>query len=112
MTPMKVHFPPNGPLGLGLGKRRELFRPCRPSERCPAPYFWMHNLQDQIDARSLIKKRERRTEARRFRSQGDRLFALFGSRVPDHVRLSQADLLIGAFPAPKAGAARQRRDRE
>jgi hypothetical protein len=27
---MPVHFPPNGPLGLGLGKCRELFLPAEP----------------------------------------------------------------------------------
>ena len=36
IVPMPVHFPPNGPLGSGLGKYRELFSPCRVSEPCPA----------------------------------------------------------------------------
>jgi len=45
---MTVHFPPNGPWGLGLGKRRELFRPCGVSERCPAPYFLSASLARPI----------------------------------------------------------------
>jgi hypothetical protein len=85
---MKVHFPPNGPLGLGLGKCRELLRPCIASERCPAPYFFVGAFSKTNSMRAAFdQERERRAEARRFQSEEDRLLALLGSRIPRHMRL-------------------------
>ena len=84
---MKVHFPPNGPWGLGLGKRRELFRPAEPpSVAQPLIFFSVFSKTNSMRA-AFDQERERRAEARRFQSEEDRLLALLGSRIPRHMRL-------------------------
>ena len=56
---------------------------------------------------SFDQKRERRAEARRFRSQEDRSYLHFLAVASQLMcAFSQADLLVGALSAAKAGAAK------
>ena len=53
------------PWGLGLGKRRELFRPCRASSVAqPLIFFSVFSKTNSMRA-SFDQERERRAEARR-----------------------------------------------
>ncbi len=75
------------PWGLGLGKRRELFRPCR-ARALPSPLIFNSAFSKTNSMEvSFDQERERRAEARRFQSEEDRLLALLGSRIPRHMRL-------------------------
>jgi hypothetical protein len=75
------------PLGLGLGKRRELFRPAEPpSVAQPLIFDSAFSKTNSMEV-SFDQGRERRAEAHRFQSEEDRLLALLGSRIPRHMRL-------------------------
>ena len=75
------------PWGLGLGKRRELFRPCRVSS-VAQPLIFLSALFSKTNSMrvSFDQERERRAKARRFQSEEDRSLALLGSRIPRHMR--------------------------
>ena len=62
---MTVHFPPNGPWGLGLGKRRELFRPCRALSVAQPLIFYSVFSKTSSMLESFDQERERRAESRR-----------------------------------------------
>ena len=95
------------PWGLGLGKPRELFRPCRASERCPAPYFLSAPLARSIRCeRASIKNASGGPKPAAFSLK--KTAYLHFLAVASHVicAFSQADLLVGALSAAKAGAAK------
>ena len=74
------------PWGLGLGKRRELFRPCRVSSVAQPLFLSAFFSKTNSMRASFDQERERRAEARRFRAEEDRSLALLGSRIPRHMR--------------------------
>lgn len=81
--------------GLGLGKRCELFRPCRASS--VAQPLFLSAMRASFD-----QEREWRAVARRFQSEAHLHFLAVASHVI--CAFSQADLLVGALSAAKAGA--------
>ena len=73
------------PWGLGLGKRRELFRPCRASSVAqPLIFFSVFSKTIRCE-RASIKNASGRPKPAAFLK--DRLLALLGSRIPRHMRL-------------------------
>jgi hypothetical protein len=86
------------PWGLGLGKRRELFRPCRASERCPAPYF--------LSERASTKNASGGPKPAAFGLKKTAYLHFLAVESQVICAFSQADLLVGALSAAKAGAAK------
>ena len=83
---MKVHFPPNVPLGFGAGQASRAVSPRR-FRALPSPFFLSAFFSKTNSMRaSFDQERERRAEARRFRAEEDRSLALLGSRIPRHMR--------------------------
>ena len=94
------------PWGLGLGKRRELFRSRRTLRALPSPlYFFVGAYKDQCE-RASIKNASGGPKPAAFSLK--KTAYLHFLAVASHVicAFSQADLLVGALSAAKAGAAK------
>jgi hypothetical protein len=103
ITSMKVHFPPNGPLELRAGQASRAVSSLQSVRALPSPLsFLCAHLARPNRCEELDQKRKRRAAARRLQKTAYLHFLAVESQVM--CAFSQADLLVGALSAAKAGA--------